>query len=76
MDVEWRPLYETDKNAAFTEKYYKILKKVSKEADVFTVSTDYDVEGSTIGMNIIRFIMRPERREKNEVFHAYEARLG
>ena len=80
FDVEWKPLYETDKNAAFTEKYYKILKKVSKEADVFTVSTDYDVEGSTIGMNIIRFIcgqkdarrMKFSTLTKPDLVEAYE----
>ena len=58
FDVEWKPLYETDKNAAFTKKYYDVLKKVSKEADSFIVSTDFDIEGSTIGMNIIRFICK------------------
>ena len=80
FDVEWKPLYETDKNAAFTEKYYNVLKKVSRNADVFIVSTDYDVEGSTIGMNIVRFICKQKDAKrmkfstltKPDLVNAYE----
>jgi len=58
FDVEWKPLFEISKGAAFSEKYYDMIKKLSKKADVFTVSTDYDIEGSVIGMNIIKLICK------------------
>ena len=58
FDVEWQPLYEINKDAAFSKKYFDTLKKLSKKADTFTVACDYDIEGSVIGMNIIKFICK------------------
>ncbi len=58
FDVEWQPLYEINKDAAFSKKYFEMLKKLSKRADTFTVACDYDIEGSVIGMNIIRLICK------------------
>ncbi len=58
FDVEWQPLYEINKDAAFSKKYFDALKKLSKRADTFTIACDYDIEGSVIGMNIIRFICK------------------
>ncbi|MAG16071.1 DNA topoisomerase I [Candidatus Woesearchaeota archaeon] len=80
FDVEWQPLYEINKGAAFSKKYYDMLKKLSKNADVFVISTDFDVEGSVIGMNIIRFIckqkdayrMKFSTLTKPELINAFE----
>ncbi|MBS3133357.1 DNA topoisomerase I [Candidatus Woesearchaeota archaeon] len=58
FNVEWKPLYEMDKNAAFSKKYYDMLKKLSKKADSFTVACDLDMEGEVIGLNALRFICR------------------
>src|SRR3989338_2490208 len=33
FDVEWKPLYEISKDAAFSKKYFDVLKKLSKNAD-------------------------------------------
>ena len=59
----WKyPVYEIEwveagskKGSAFTKKYLQVIKKLAKEANEYTVATDYDVEGEVIGMNIIRF---------------------
>ncbi len=80
FDVEWQPLYEINKDAAFSKKYFDVLKKLSKQADTFTVACDYDIEGSVIGMNIIRFICKQKdaRRmkfstlTKPDLVNAYE----
>ncbi|MBI2664804.1 DNA topoisomerase I [Candidatus Woesearchaeota archaeon] len=58
FDVEWKPLYEVNKDAAFSKKYFDTIKKLSREADGFVVGCDYDVEGSVIGMNIIKLICK------------------
>lgn len=55
FDIEWKPLYEYSKSAAFSKKYLNAIKKLCKDADEFTVATDYDQEGSVIGKNIIAF---------------------
>src|SRR3990167_6549646 len=54
FDVEWKPTYETTKSAAFSKKYYDMLKKISKGATDFVVGCDLDVEGEVIGYNILR----------------------
>ena len=55
FDIEWKPVSETTKSAAFSKKYLSAIKKLCKNADEFTVATDYDQEGSVIGSNIIKF---------------------
>jgi DNA topoisomerase-1 len=55
FDIEWKPSSETNKRSDFSKKYLNAIKKLAKEADEFTVATDYDQEGSVIGKNIIVF---------------------
>ncbi|MFW5865474.1 MAG: DNA topoisomerase I [Nanoarchaeota archaeon] len=54
-DIKWYPAYEVDKNSKHTSKYINVIKKLAKDADTFTVATDFDVEGEVIGLNVIRF---------------------
>ena len=56
FDIEWVPSFEVSKSAAFSKKYYQVLKKLAKDASSFTVACDYDVEGEVIGRNVVRFI--------------------
>lgn len=80
FEVEWKPVYEVSKGGAFSKKYYEALKKLAKEADKFTVATDYDVEGEVIGLNIIRYIcnrndarrMKFSTLTKPDIVKAYE----
>lgn len=55
FDIQWAPTSEVSRGAAFSKKYLDQLKKLAKDADSFTVATDYDVEGEVIGLNIVRF---------------------
>jgi len=56
FDIEWKHIFETTKSSAFTKKYHSTIKKLTKNADEFTVATDYDQEGEVIGLNVIRNI--------------------
>ncbi len=56
FDFEWRPSYEVSKEASFSKAYIDVLRKLAVKANEFTVATDFDTEGSTIGYNIIKFI--------------------
>src|SRR3989344_7363967 len=58
FNVEWKPASQVSKAAKFSSKYITVLKKLSAEADEFTVATDYDIEGEVIGLNIIRYICK------------------
>lgn len=53
-DIKWVPTYEVSKDAAYSKKYLDTIKKLAKQADEFTIATDFDIEGEVIGLNIIR----------------------
>lgn len=55
-DIDWFPSSKIDKNSAYTKKYVDVIKKVTKNADSYTVACDFDVEGEVIGLNVVRFI--------------------
>jgi DNA topoisomerase I len=55
FNVEWKPTSQVQKSAKFSSKYVTALKKLCKDADSFTVATDFDIEGEVIGYNVLRF---------------------
>src|SRR3989339_386080 len=82
FDLEWIPSYDR-KSAAFTKKYFMLLKKLSKRAKEYVVATDFDNEGEVIGWNVLRFIcnkktakrMKFSTLTKDELIQAYEKPL-
>lgn len=56
FDLEWVPSFRVNKEAYFTKKYLETIKEVSKSCDAFTNACDYDVEGTVIGTNIIKYV--------------------
>jgi DNA topoisomerase-1 len=80
FDIEWVPVAETSKEAAFSTKYADALKKLAKGADTYTVACDYDVEGEVIGLNVIRYIchrndarrMKFSTLTKDDLIQSYE----
>lgn len=80
FEFEWKPSYEVSKSSKFSKAYFDVIKKLSKTADEFTVACDFDIEGSTIGFNIIRFICGKEDAKrmkfstltKDELLSSYE----
>ncbi|PIN80018.1 DNA topoisomerase I [Candidatus Woesearchaeota archaeon CG10_big_fil_rev_8_21_14_0_10_32_9] len=80
FDIHWAPLFEVDKKAAFSKKYYNAIKKVAKKSTSFTVACDYDIEGEVIGLNVIKYIcgqkdasrMKVSTLVKEDVIEAYK----
>lgn len=64
FDVEWVPSYEVSKTSAFTKQYAQNIKKLAKDADEFINACDYDLEGSLIGYNIIRFLCNSKKGKR------------
>lgn len=58
FDIEWVQSSKQNKASAYTSKYAAAIKKLSKDADEFTVATDYDIEGEVIGLNVIRYLCK------------------
>lgn len=56
LNVEWAPSYEVNKNSYYTKKYLDVFKILGKQCDSYINACDFDIEGSVIGTNIIRFM--------------------
>ncbi|TFG10799.1 DNA topoisomerase I [Candidatus Thorarchaeota archaeon] len=86
LETEWVPRYEVDKKAKNVKPIISLIKKLSKEAEVFVVATDYDIEGSLIGYLTLKYACRtnPEDAQrmrfstltKNELQMAFDEQLG
>lgn len=55
FDVKWVPLYEKDKKKKYVKNYIDAIKKLSKDADEFVHACDYDIEGTLIGYNAMKY---------------------
>lgn len=64
FDVEWVPLYETDKSKKYVKNYIDVIKKFAKDADRFIHACDYDTEGTLIGFNALNEIIGSESINK------------
>jgi DNA topoisomerase-1 len=56
FDIEWAPSYKVNSKAYFTKKYLDVINEIGKKCSIFINACDYDIEGTVIGTNIIRFI--------------------
>ena len=54
FDVDWKASYEI-KNLFNTKPFIDTISTLASKADKFVVATDFDIEGSILGLNIIRF---------------------
>lgn len=60
FDLNWVPLYEKDKSKKYTKNYIDAIKKLSKDADRFIHACDYDIEGTLIGYNALKYACGPQ----------------
>ncbi len=82
FDIGWRPAYEVEKDSGYTEGYIKTLEMLADKADEVIVACDYDIEGSLIGYNALRFAcgkkdgkrMKFSALTKEDLEEAYEGR--
>ncbi len=86
FNVDWKPSFEVNKKARFSEKYFRTLEEIAKEYNgkaSFISACDFDNEGSLIAANILRFIFRTEKAKrmkfstlaKPDIIKAYENML-
>jgi DNA topoisomerase-1 len=55
FSVDWKPTFQKKENL-WSKKYYQNITSLAKKATEFISACDYDVEGSVIAYNIMRFI--------------------
>ncbi len=58
FNIEWKPSYAVEKGAAYTKAYVTLLTALGKKADRFISACDFDIEGSLIGANVLRFAVK------------------
>ena len=51
----WVPRYAAEKGAKQVRVWLEVISKLAKNADMFIDACDYDIEGSVIGYNILKF---------------------
>ena len=71
LDVEWAASYEVNKASYYTKKYLDVFKMLSQKSDVYINACDFDIEGTVIGTNIIRFLggnMKEKEKAKRMKF--------
>lgn len=64
FDLEWVPLYQKDKKKKYTKNYVDAIKKLSKGADRFIHACDYDIEGTLIGYNALKYACGQDSLDK------------
>ncbi len=64
FDVVWQPVWQVNKKAVWARDYFQLLQELAKKADKFIAATDFDIEGSVIAYNILRFIYRTEKAKR------------
>ena len=86
FDLHWVPSHEASRSSAFTKSYLNAIKKVGKNADSYIHACDYDVEGTLIGFNALKFAcgedslkkasrMKFSTLTKKDIVDAYENRI-
>lgn len=84
FDVEWVPAYKSSDLSTHTKDYISVIEKIAKVADVCVSACDYDVEGSLIGFNAIRYAAKIKNAKrmkfsaltKEDIVAAYENMEG
>lgn len=66
LDVEWAPSYSVGKGSEYTKKYLDCIASVAKDCDSLVNACDYDIEGTVIGTNIIKFINKGKLDETSK----------
>lgn len=64
FELKWVPIHEVERGARNAAKFIKVLRKLSEGADEFVSACDFDVEGSVIAFNVLRFICGEEAVSK------------
>ena len=79
FDFEWIPTYKK-RDTSWTEKYFRNIKELAKNASEFINAADVDTEGEVLLYNILRFIcnvkdakrMKFSTLTKDELREAYK----
>ena len=56
LNIAWAPSYQVGKKSAHTQAYLETLYAIGKKCQRLINACDFDIEGTVIGTNVIKFI--------------------
>ncbi len=59
-EVDWVPTYKADRKAKRTQVFVEAIQELAKDATDFISACDYDIEGSVIAYNVLRYLCGDE----------------
>ncbi|MGC8817089.1 MAG: DNA topoisomerase I [Candidatus Hadarchaeum sp.] len=59
-DVDWVPAYLADRGARRAKSFIEAIRELARDAAEFISACDYDIEGSVIAANILRYLCGEE----------------
>ncbi|MHA1377282.1 MAG: DNA topoisomerase I [Candidatus Helarchaeota archaeon] len=62
-DTKWKATHLTNKKMKHIKNFIDFIEKLSKNCNLFINACDYDLEGSTIGYNILKYCCPPNSAE-------------
>ncbi|MBN2331375.1 MAG: DNA topoisomerase I [Candidatus Aenigmarchaeota archaeon] len=63
FSVEWKPTY-TERGSSWSKKYFDNVSELAAGASDFISSCDFDIEGSVIAYNVLRFICKTQHAKR------------
>ena len=80
FNIDWVPIFQANKKNTWSQRYFDNIQSLVKDASSVISATDYDIEGSVIAWNIIRFLckktdgkrMKFSTLTKSDLVEAYE----
>ena len=66
FDFKWVPVYQQDKSKKHTKRYVEAIKELGEEASEYVSACDYDIEGSLIAFNILRYALGEQTLSKSK----------
>ena len=55
FDYQWVPKYQAERGSSQIRVWIKVIAKLAKNANAFVDGCDFDIEGSIIGYNILKY---------------------
>ena len=55
FDYQWVPRYQAERKSSLIRVWLKVISDLAKKAETFVDACDFDIEGSIIGYNILKY---------------------
>ncbi len=63
-EIDWVPTYEADRKAKRTKVFVEAIKELAKDATEYISASDFDIEGSVIAYNVLKYLCGDEAVER------------